>query len=234
MKVVKNNDHNQPLTPAELEACRQFEQSHRDGQVLFRPVVAAGQPAPNCVPFLEKIGRFPMIILDGPHSVEGDNWWRNEANGIQTPVVNPLEAAWQAAKAVRAQLKGALRFNPYAIAVAWFPDMEESEAILDEAGGRSVHLIFGEVDLVQWLANLPREKELQTQLSRQYIEQEVAVLSRGSAKPEPEPEPAGESEPVNGPAGAMNIGRVETMNVYITIANGGVDDGPPLITVRGQ
>lgn len=230
MKVVKNNDHNQPLTPAELEACRQFEQSHRDGQVLFRPVVAAGQVAPNCVTFLEKIGRFPMIILDGPHSVEGSNWWRHEANGVQTPVDNPLEAAWQAAKAVRAQLKGTLRFNPYAIAVAWFPDMEENEAIVDEAGGRSVHLLFGQVDLVQWLASLPREDELQTQLSCQYIEQEVAALSRPAA----EPEPAGESEPVNGPAGAMNIGRVETMNVYITVGNGSVDDGPPLITVRGQ
>ena len=32
----------------------------------------------------------------------------------------------------------------------------------------------------------------------------------------------------------MNIGRVEIMNVYITIANGGGDDDPPLITVRGQ
>ena len=230
MKVATNNN-DKPLTPAELEACRQFEQSHQEGQALFRPVVSAGQPAPNCVLFLEEIGRFPMTILEGPHSVEGSNWWRNEANGIQTPVVNPLEAAWQAAKAVRAQLKGALRFNPYAIAVAWFPDMEESEAILDQAGGRSVHLLFGEVDLVQRLASLPKGDELQTQLSRQYIEQEVAALSRGA---EPKPEPAGESEPVNGPAGAMNIGRVETMNVYITIGNGSVDEDPPLITVWGQ
>lgn len=230
MKVVKNNDHNQPLTPAELEACRQFERSHREGQALFRPVVGAGEPAPHSVLFLEKIGRFPMIILDGPHSVEGDNWWRNEANGIQTPVDNPLEAAWQAAKAVRAEIKRKLNFNAYAIAVAWFPDMEESEAILDQADGRSVHLIFGKGDLVQRLASLPKEEELQTQLSRQYIEQEVAALSRPAA----EPEPAGEPEPVNGPAGAMNIGRVETMNVYITIGNGSVDDGPPLITVQSQ
>lgn len=230
MKVVKNNDDNQPLTLAELEACRQFERSHQEGQALVRPVVGAGSPAPHSVIYLEKIGRFPMTILEGPHSVEGDDWWRNEANGIETPVPNPLEAAWQAAKAVRAEIKRKLDLNIYVIPVVWFPDMVEDEDILDEADGRSAHVLFGQVDLVQRLASLPKGDQLQIQLSRQCIEQEVAALSRGAAKPEP----AGEPEPVNGPAGAMNIGRVETMNVYITIADGGVDDGPPLITVRGQ
>ena len=46
MKVVRN-DNNQPLTPAEMVACQQFEQSEREGQALFQPQVAAGQPAPN-------------------------------------------------------------------------------------------------------------------------------------------------------------------------------------------
>ena len=57
MKVV-NNDHNAPLILTEMEACRQFEASSRDGQVLFQPQVAAGQPAPNCVAFFEEVGRF--------------------------------------------------------------------------------------------------------------------------------------------------------------------------------
>ena len=238
MKVVKNNDdnnNNQPLTPAELEAIRQFEASERDGQAVFHPQVAAGQPAPNCVPFLEEIGRFAITILEGRHSIENGQWWRHEANGIQTPVENPLEQAWQAAKAVRGEIKRKLNFNPYAIAVVWFPDMEEDEDILDEAGGRSVHLCFGQVDLVEWLASLPGEKELQPQLSAHYIKREVAALSR-SPGAKAEPEPAEGPRPVNGRAAAIHIGRVETMNVYITITivNGGDDDAPPLITVQGQ
>ena len=237
MKVVKNNDdnNNQPLTPAELEAIRQFEASERDGQAVFHPQVAAGQPVPNCVPFLEEIGRFAITILEGPHSVQGGDWWRHEANGIQTPVANPLEQAWQAAKAVRGEIKRKLNFNPYAMAVLWFPDMEEDEDILDEAGGRSVHLCFGQVDLVEWLASLPGEKELQPQLSAHYIKREVAALSR-SPGAKAEPEPAEGPRPVNGRAAAIHIGRVETMNVYITITivNGGDDDASPLITVQGQ
>ena len=235
MKVVKNhnNSNDRPLTLAELEAIQQFEQSERDGQAVFHPRLAAGQPAPNCVAFFEEIGRFPITILEGPHSVEGSNWWRHEASGVQTPVDNPLEAAWQAAKVVRAEIKRKLNFNAYAIPVVWFPDMEEDEDILDEASGRSVRLFFGQVDLVQRLASLPREDELQTQLSRQYIEREVAALSRPAASVEPEP--AEGPKPVSGRVGALTFhGGVGTVNIYITIVNDGEDGAPPLITVQGQ
>ena len=234
MKVVKNNDdNNKPLTLAELEALQQFEQSERDGQAVFHPQVAAGQPAPNCVPLFEKIGRFAITILEGRYTVENGGWFHREADGAMAPVYDdPLEQAWQAAKSVRTALKRELDLNTYVIAVAWFPDMEEDEDILDEVGGRSVHLFFGQVDLVQLLVKLPKEEELQTHLSRRYIKQEVAVLSRPAAV---DPEPAEGPRPVKGRAGAMHIGRVETMNVYITVENGDDgDDTPPLITVQGQ
>ena len=236
MKVVKNNDDNQPLTLAELAAIQQFERSHREGQALFRPVVAAGQVAPNCVPFLEEISRFAVTILDGRYTIQSGQWWRHEDSGIQTPVENPLERAWQAAKAVRGEIKRKLDRNTYVIAVLWFPDMEEDEDILDEAGGRSVHLCFGQVDLAQRLASLPKEDEIQTRLSRRHIDEEVAALSRPAAAVEPEP--AEGLGPVSGRVGALTFhGGVGTVNIYltITIANGGgEDDVPPLITVRGQ
>ena len=110
--------------------------------------------------------------------------------------------------------------------------MEEDEDILDEADGRSVRLLFGKVDLVQRLANLPKGDEVQTQLSAHYIKREVAALSGPAAAVDPEP--AEGVGPVSGRVGAMPIGRVETMNVYITIANGDDDDAPPLITVQGR
>ena len=234
MKVVKNNDdNNQPLTLAELEAIQQFEASERDGLAVFHPQVAAGQPAPNCVPFFEELGRFAITILEGRYTVENGRWFRREADGAMTLVDNPLEGAWQAAKAVRMALKRELDLNTYVIAVAWFPDMEEDEDILDEAGGRSVHLFFGGVDLAQRLANLPKEDELQTHLSRRYIKQEVAVLSRPSA--EVSPEPAEDSSPsMKGRVGALVLERVETVNIYITIVYGDMGDDPPLITVRSQ
>ena len=232
MKVVKN-DNNQPLTLAEMEACQQFEQSDRDGQVVFHPQVTGGQPAPNCVAFLEEVGRFAVTILEGRYTVEGGHWVRHEANGRQVPVDNPLEAAWQTARSVRTELKRELDLNTYVIAVAWFPDMEEDEDILDEVDGRSVHLCFGEIDLVQRLLNLPKNDELQTQINRRYIKQEMAALSRSSVALSPES--VEDSSPsVKGRVGALVLERVETVNIYVTVVNGGVDDDPPLITVQGR
>ena len=156
-----------------------------------------------------------------------------EDDGSETPVDNPLEVAWQAAKSVRIALEPELGFQPYVIAVAWFPDMAENEDILDEAEGRSARVLFGPVDLAPVLAELPRSEQLQTQLSMRYIEREMAALSRPAAAVAPEP--ARDPAPVlKGRIGALNIGRVETVNIYIyiTIVNG--DEDPPLITVRSQ
>ena len=48
------------------------------------------------------------------------------------------------------------------------------------------------------------------------------------------PAPVEEPQPVNGRAGALTIQRVDTVNIYVTVVNGGVGDDPSLITVQGQ
>ena len=73
---------------------------------------------------------------------------------------------------------------------------------------------------------------MQTHLSRRFIQREVEVLSRAPAGETPAP--AEEPQPVNGRAGALTFQRVDTVNIYVTVVNGGVGDGPSLITVQGQ
>ena len=224
MKVVKN-DNNNPLSPAEMKACQQFEASTQAGQVLFQPQVATGQPAPNCVALFDGVGRFGVTILEGRYTVETGQWFRHQADGARSPMDNPLERAWQAAKSVRTELNRELDLTTYVIAVAWFPDM-------DEAGGRSVRLFFGQADLAQRLVDLPKADELQTHLSRRYIKREVEVLSRAPAGGTPPP--VEEPQSVNGRAGALTFQRVDNVNIYVTVVNGGVGDDPSLITVQGQ
>ena len=124
MKVVKNDNKNNSLTLAEMEAIQQFEASHR-----------AGQAAPTCMVFCEEVGRFGITILEGRYSVEearteDEQWYRHEADGMRTPIDNPLEGAWQAAAEVREELKRKLDLKFNTIAVGWFPDMEPDEDIL--------------------------------------------------------------------------------------------------------
>ena len=180
MKVVKNDNDNNPLSQAELKACRQFEASAQAGQVLFHPQVADGQPAPDCVALFERVGRFGVTILEDRYTVEGGQWFRDLADGGRSLMDNPLEKVWQAAQAIRTELNKELAINTYVIAVAWFPDMDEAEDILDQASGRKVRLLFGHADLADRLANLPGDEELLTHLSRRFIKRE-----RGSGPPLP-------------------------------------------------
>ena len=80
--------------------------------------------------------------------------------------------------------------------------------------------------------NLPKEDELQTHLNRRYIKQKVEVLSHAPAVETATP--AEEPQSVNGRAGALTFQRVDTVNIYVTVVNGGVVDDPSLITVQGQ
>ena len=231
MKVVKN-DNNNPQSPAELKACQQFEASALAGQVLFHPKVAAGQPAPNCVALFQEVGRLGVTILEDRYTIEAGQWFRCQADGTRSPMDNPLDQVWQAAKAIRTELNRELAINTYVIAVAWFPDMDEDEDILDQVTGRRVRLLFGQADLAQRLAKLPQDDELQTHLSRRFIKREVQALS---CAPDAEtPPPAEEPQPVNEQAGALTIQQVDTLHIYLTVVNGGAGDYPSLITVQGQ
>ena len=232
MKIIRN-DNNNPLSQAEMKACQQFDASPLAGQVLLHPQVADGQPAPNCVALFDKVGRFGVTILEDQYTVEGDQWIRHQADGARSPIYKPLEGVWQAAKAVREELNRKLDLNTYVIAVAWFPDMDEDEDILDAVGDSQVRLLFGQADLAQRLVHLPNEEELQTQLSRRYIQREVKALSRATAVETPAPARE-EPQPVNGRAGALTFQRVDTVNIYVTVVNGSVGDDPSLITVQGQ
>ena len=65
MKVVKT-DNNRPMTLKEIEICQQFEQSDRSGQALWWPIVAPGNPAPDCLALLEGNGRYAYHLPARP------------------------------------------------------------------------------------------------------------------------------------------------------------------------
>ena len=98
--AAQRGDDNQPLTPTEMEACRQFKASQMNGHVLFHPRVASGDPMPDCLVFVEKTCRFGVMFLTGVYSVEDGQWYHRENDG-DAPVplgdYDPLEEAWQRA-----------------------------------------------------------------------------------------------------------------------------------------
>ena len=103
MKVVKTDD-NRPLTLKEIEICQQFEQSDRPGQALWWPLVAPGDPAPDCLVLLEGNGRYALTFLHDQWSVRAGEWYRHTEDGAVTPMGDVREAAWEAAMSIKDRL----------------------------------------------------------------------------------------------------------------------------------
>ena len=187
MKVVKTDD-NRAMTLKEIEICQQFEQSDRSGQALWWPLVAPGVPAPDCLALLEGNCRYALTVLPDQWSTRGGEWYRHAEDGTVTPMGNVREEAWQAAMSIKDGLSEDR--GRYVIPVMLFTDMTPDTDILEETRGSKVRLLWGLDDLVSRLADLPEGDQVQKQLGKTLIAQEVAKLSRrpdaaGPAQPPP-------------------------------------------------
>ena len=239
MKVtnaVSDRDNQQPLTSAEMEACRQFEASEMKGHALFHPRVASGDPVPDCLVFVEKTCRFGVTFLTGQYSVEDGQWYRRENDDdVPTPMgddYNLREEAWQCAMTAKAELRRELDIGAFFIPVVVFVDMTPDDDILDEVGGRGVRLLWGLDDLPQRLLTLPKEDDLHPRLNVRFIAREVEVLSPRPASAPPEEEQL----PLDLGAGPLVLQRVDTVHIHVTIVTsaGGGDGDNPLLSVQVQ
>ena len=228
MKTEKSdNNKNRPLTLAQAEFCDQLERSDRSGQALWWPQVAAGEPSPDCVVFIAEIGRFAVAFPPGQYSARGVDWRRHDSDGGGTPVPDLIEEAWQAARQVRLAIKAELGIGAYTIPVIIFNDMGPDAGIMEAAQGRGVRVFFGQDEVVQRLANLPDEEQLQPQLGSRYIQKEVAVLSRSSAAESTAPEAA----VLDIGDGRMVIQHADVVNVHV---NTDADIKDRLSSVQGS
>ena len=142
------------MTLKELEACRQFEQSDRSGQALWWPLMAPGDPAPDCLALLEGNGRYALTFLHDQWSVRGGEWYHHAEDGAVTSMGNVREAAWEAAMSVKDRLTE--ERGCYVIPVMVFTDMAPDPDILEEMRGSKVRLLWGLEDLAARLADPAR------------------------------------------------------------------------------
>ena len=234
MKVVKTDD-NRPLTLKEIEICQQFEQSDRPGQALWWPLVAPGDPAPDCLVLLEGNGRYALTFLHGQWSVRAGEWYHHAEDGAVTPMGDVREAAWEAAMSIKDRLSQDLDVGCYVIPVIVFTDMTPDPDILEEMRGSKVRLLWVLDDLVAGLADLPAGDQVQKQLGKRFISREVGTLSRRPAAARPAQPPKAATLTVSGGAVTVRDGDDVHIDIHLhfTITAPGDGDNPSL-TVRGQ
>ena len=239
MKVVKTDD-NRPMTLREIEICQQFEQSDRSGQALWWPIVAPGDPAPgdpassDWLVLLEGNGRYAITFLYGPWSVRGREWYRHTEDGAVTPMGNVREKVWKAAMSIKDRLSQDRDFGCYVIPVIVITDMTPDPDILEEMRGSKVRLLWGLDDQVARLADLPEGDQVQKQLGKRLMSEEVEKLSRRPAAGNPA-QPPNATLTVSGGAVTIQDGDEVHIDIHLhfTITAPGDGDHPSL-NVRVQ
>ena len=239
MKVVKTDD-NRPLTLKEIEICQQFEQSDRSGQALWWPIVAPGDPAPgdpasDCLVLLEGNGRYALTFLHDQWSVRAGEWYRHTEDGAVTPMGNVREKVWKAAMSIKDRLSQDRDFGCYVIPVIVITDMTPDPDILEEMRGSKVRLLWGLDDQVARLADLPAGDQVQKQLGKRLMSEEVEKLSRRPAAGNPAPPPKAATLTVSGGAVTIQDGDEVHIDIHLhfTITAPGDGDHPSL-NVRVQ
>lgn len=235
MEVAKT-DNNRAMTLKEIEICQEFEHSDRSGQALWWPVMAPGDPAPDCLALLEGNCRYALSFLHDQWSARGGEWYRHAEDGAVTPMGNVREEAWQAAMSVKDRLTEDRGRGVYVIPVIVLTDMTPDPDILEETRGSKVRLLWGLDDLVSRLADLPEGDQVQKQLGKTLIAQEVAKLSRRPDAAGPAQPPPAATLTVSGGAVTIQDGDDVHIDIHLhfTITAPGEDDDPPLITVQAQ
>ena len=235
MKVVKTDD-NRPMTLREIEICQQFEQSDRSGQALWWPIVAPGDPAPgdpassDWLVLLEGNGRYAITFLYGPWSVRGREWYRHTEDGAVTPMGNVREKVWKAAMSIKDRLSQDRDFGCYVIPVIVITDMTPDPDILEEMRGSKVRLLWGLDDQVARLADLPEGDQVQKQLGKRLMSEEVEKLSRRPAAGNPAQPPQAATLTVSGGAVTIQDGDEVHIDIHLhfTITAPGDGDHPSL------
>ena len=158
-----------------------FEASDRAGQVLWRPEVDTGQSAPDAVVLFQEHCRLAVIFVTAICAIDGKNWTAMDSAG-GVPMKNPIDQAWRAGEAVRNTIKNSLGTGAYVVPVVVFVNMPPNDDIKAALGRSQVKLVWQTDDLVEQLAALPEENQLQPQLTVEQIAQEVRALG-GAASP---------------------------------------------------
>ncbi len=146
---------------------------------------------------------------------------------------NVREGAWQAAMSVKDRLTKDR--GRYVIPVIVLTDMTPDPDILEETRGSKVRLLWGLDDLVSRLADLPEGDQVQKQLGKRFISQEVGTLSRRPAAARPAQPPQSATLTVSGGAVTVQDGDDVHIDIHLhfTITAPGDGDNPPL-NVRVQ
>ena len=143
-----------PKRKAERRVYREFEESERDGGVLYELKVSKNAPEVDFFAIITGEAVVCLQVKGGQYRIQGGDWYLETDEGPEyTPSL--IRLTWDSAMAVRDSLKEKLDRKVFILAILLLPDMEPDPDIqlVAESDDR-VAIMYGYRDLVERIVDL--------------------------------------------------------------------------------
>ena len=131
--------------------------------------------------WIEGLGRFALQVKGGCYLLIDGEWYLKTRDGVQPVRSCPLDETKLAALDLHDDIKECAQtvYNPFAVPVLLFPDMEPDRAIEQLARRTGVYVIWGVRNLLADLAEIVRSRRVSEALGMDRIAREVNAVTDG-------------------------------------------------------
>ena len=136
--------------------------------------------------WIEGLGRFALQVKGGRYVLIDGDWYLKTRYGVQRVKSCPLDETKLAALDLHDDIKECAQtlYNPFAVPVLLFPDMEPDPAIEQLARRKGVYVIWGVRNLWAGLEEIVRSRRVSEALGMDRIAREVNAVTDGLIRPE--------------------------------------------------
>ncbi len=131
--------------------------------------------------WVEGLGRFALQVKGGRYRLIDGDWYLKKWDGHRPVTSCPLDETKLGALDLHDDIEelAETRYNPFALPVLIFPDMEPDGAIKQLAQRRGVYVIWGVHDLLADLEELVRSRRVSEAMGMDRIAGEVYAVTDG-------------------------------------------------------
>ena len=131
--------------------------------------------------WIEGLGRFALQVKGGIYLIIDGRWYLKKRDGLRPVTSCPLDETKLAALDLHDDIEelAVTHYNPFALPVLVFPDMEPDVAIESLAKRAGVYVIWGVRDLLADLEEIVRSRRVAEALGMDRIADEVSAVSDG-------------------------------------------------------
>ena len=166
---------------AEREVYEALAGSDHQGFVYYEWRKGYGHIELDFAVWIEGLGRFALQVKGGCYLLIDGEWYLKTRDGVQPVRSCPLDETKLAALDLHDDIKECAQtvYNPFAVPVLLFPDMEPDRAIEQLARRTGVYVIWGVRNLLADLAEIVRSRRVSEALGMDRIAREVNAVTDG-------------------------------------------------------